>query len=62
MFSNMPSVLSRDEWPELVIKIVQKGLMDDRVEVRIKAAQVLSGLLHCEFINKDVKENILVSI
>lgn len=58
----MPSVLSRDEWPSLVVKTVQKGLMDDRVEVRVKAGQVLSGLLHCAFINKDVKENILVSI
>ena len=62
MFSNMPSVLSSDKWPSLVVKIVEKALVDDFVEVRVKAGQVLSGLLHCEFLNKDVKENILVSI
>ena len=62
MFSNMPSVLSKDEWPAMVLTIVEKGLMDDSVEVRIKAAQVLAGLLHCAFINKEGRENILVSI
>ena len=61
VFSNMPSVLSSDEWPTLVVKIVEKGLMDDSVEVRVKAGQVLSGLLHCAFINKTEQENILVS-
>lgn len=59
VFSNMPSVLSSDEWPTLVVKIVEKGLMDDSVEVRVKAGQVLSGLLHCAFINKTEQENIL---
>jgi hypothetical protein len=58
----MPSVLSKDEWPAMVLTIVEKGLMDDSVEVRIKAAQVLAGLLHCAFINKEGRENILVSI
>ena len=58
----MPSILSTEEWPTLVIKIVETGLLDERVEVRVKAGQVLSGLLHCEFISKEVKEKILVSI
>ena len=62
MFSNMPSILSTEEWPTLVIKIVETGLLDERVEVRVKAGQVLSGLLHCEFISKEVKGKILVSI
>ena len=61
MFSNMPSVLSKDEWPALVVNIVEKGLIDDSVEVRVKAGQVLAGLLHCAFINKEARENILVS-
>ena len=52
----MPSMLSTEEWPTLVIKIVETGLLDERVEVRVKAGQVLSGLLHCEFISKEVKE------
>ena len=58
----MPSVLSKDEWPAMVVNIVEKGLIDDSVEVRVKAAQVLAGLLHCAFINKEGRENILVSI
>lgn len=59
VFSNMPSVLSKDEWPALVVKIVEKGLVDDSIQVRVKAGQVLSGLLHCAFINKDGRENLL---
>ena len=62
MFSNLPSILSTEDWPTLVIKIVEKGLLDERVEVRVKAGQVLSGLLHCEFISKDAKGKILVSM
>ena len=62
VFSNMPSVLSKDEWPAMVVNIVEKGLIDDSVEVRVKAAQVLGGLLHCAFISKEGRENILVSI
>ena len=58
----MPSVLSKDEWPALVVNIVEKGFMDDSVEVRVKAAQVLAGLLHCAFINNEGRETILVSI
>ena len=62
MFSNMPSVLSKDEWPVMVVNIVEKGLMDDSVEVRVKAATVLAGLLHCAFISKEGRDNILVSV
>merc|ERR1711894_650577 len=29
VFSNMPSVLSRDEWSSLVVQIVEKGLNDE---------------------------------
>ena len=42
----MPSVLSQDQWPKKVVGMVEKGIMDYSVEVRVKASQVLSGLLH----------------
>ena len=61
MFSNMPSVLSKDEWSSLVVQIVEKGLNDESVEVRVKSGQVLSGLLHCAFISKEERERLLVS-
>lgn len=61
MFSNMPSVLSKDAWPSLVVQIVEKGLNDESVEVRVKSGQVLSGLLHCAFISKVGREQLLVS-
>ena len=61
MFSNMPSVLSKDEWPSLVVQIVEKGLNDESVEVRVKSGQVLSGLLHCAFISKEGRDQLLVS-
>ena len=57
----MPSVLSKDEWPEQVVGVVEKGLTDYSVEVRVKASQVLSGLLHCAFIDKDGRNDMLVS-
>ena len=61
VFSNMPSVLSQDQWPKKVLGMVEKGLMDYSVEVRVKASQVLSGLLHCAFIDRDGRSDILVS-
>ena len=61
MFSNMPSVLSKDGWSSLVVQIVEKGLNDESVEVRVKSGQVLSGLLHCAFISKEERERLLVS-
>ena len=57
----MPSVLSQDQWPKKVLGMVEKGLMDYSVEVRVKASQVLSGLLHCAFIDRDGRSDILVS-
>merc|ERR1711997_102440 len=59
VFSNMPSVLSKDAWPSLVVQIVEKGLNDESVEVRVKSGQVLSGLLHCAFISKEERERLL---
>lgn len=50
VFSNMPIVLSRDEWVQQVQAIVLRLLEDTVLEVRVKAAQVLGGLLHCSFL------------
>ena len=58
----MPCVLSKDQWPRQVVAIVEKGLKDHSVEVRVKSSQVLSGLLHCAFIDQEVSSDILVSI
>jgi len=59
VFSNMPSILSKDQWPRQVVELVQKGLKDNSVEVREKSSQVLSGLLHCAFIDEEVRSDIL---
>lgn len=50
VFNNMPIVLSRDEWVQKVQDIVLRLLEDSILEVRVKAAQVLGGLLHCSFL------------
>lgn len=50
VFNNMPIVLSRDEWVQQVQAIVLRLLEDTVLEVRVKAAQVLGGLLHCSFL------------
>lgn len=50
VFNNMPIFLSRDEWVQNVQTIVLRLLEDPVLEVRMKAAQVISGLLHCQFL------------
>lgn len=50
VFNNMPIVLSHEEWVQKVQSIVLRLLEDSTLEVRIKAAQVLGGLLHCSFL------------
>lgn len=50
VFNNMPIVLSRNEWVQQVQAIVLRLLEDTILEVRIKTAQVLGGLLHCSFL------------
>lgn len=50
VFNNMPIVLSREEWVQKVQSIVLRLLEDSVLEVRVKAAQVLGGLLHCSFL------------
>ena len=57
MFSNMPVVLSRPEWSTQVLAIIEKKLLDKRIEVRTKAGTILSGLLHTSFIQEETRKN-----
>lgn len=50
VFNNMPIVLSRNDWVQKVQSIVLRLLEDTILEVRVKSAQVLGGLLHCSFL------------
>lgn len=50
VFNNMPIVLSREEWVNATQVIVLRLLEDPVVECRVKASQVLGGLLHCSFL------------
>lgn len=50
VFNNMPTVLSNEQWVQQVQSIVLRLLEDSVLEVRVKAAQVLGGLLHCSFL------------
>merc|ERR1719479_572908 len=61
VFLNMPSLLSNVTWVHQVMDIVENALIDDRVEVRSKAGQVLSGLLHCAFVDKARQNSLLKS-
>ena len=57
----MPSLLSTVAWVHQVMDVVENALIDERVEVRSKAGQVLSGLLHCAFVDKERQQSLLVS-
>ena len=57
----MPLLLTRPEWRQLVLEVVEKRLADRRIEVRTKAGGILSGLLHTSFIEEDTKKALLVS-
>lgn len=50
IFNNMPIVLSQETWIEQVKSIVLRLLEDNTLEVRVKAAEVLGGLIHCAFL------------
>ena len=53
-------VLSRPEWVALVMAIVSATLKDERVEVRDKTAVVLTGLIHCQFVDGKAREELMV--
>ena len=42
--------------------VVGSGIeSEERVEVRVKAGTVLSGLLHCQFVGEDKRRELMVS-
>ncbi|XP_063231181.1 proteasome activator complex subunit 4-like isoform X2 [Bacillus rossius redtenbacheri] len=51
VFHNMPTFHSSSSWVQQISDIVLTLLEDDWLEVRVKAAQVLGGLIHCDFIS-----------
>lgn len=55
VFHNMAVICSNDSWIEQVNSLVLRLLQDERVEVREKAGEVLSGLLHCNFVTDTKK-------
>jgi len=42
-----------------IVELVLRSLNDDQVEVRVKAAQVFGGLVHCQFISPTLNEKII---
>lgn len=50
IFNNMPIVLSQDSWVDRIQSLVLRLLEDNTLEVRVKAAEVLGGLIHCAFL------------
>lgn len=53
VFNNMPLILSEEEWIREVNDIVLRLMEDDWLDVRVKSAQVLGGLLHTGFIEEN---------
>ena len=43
----------RNDLKEQIVSLVLRTLIDDQVEVRVKAAQVLGGMVHCQFLKPD---------
>ena len=54
------SIISRPEWVSQILEIVTSALENERIEVREKAAGVLSGLLHCGFMSAEKRTELLV--
>ncbi|XP_049827617.1 proteasome activator complex subunit 4-like [Schistocerca gregaria] len=55
VFHNMPTILGNKCWADNVKEIVLRLLEDEWLDVRVKASQVLSGLLHCDFIDSTME-------
>ena len=62
VFHNLAMVLSRPEWVSLVMEMVTTSLKDERIEVRDKTATVLTGLIHCQFVDTKAREELMVRI
>jgi len=43
--------LEHEKLREEIVELVLNSLNDDQIEVRVKAAQVLGGLVHCQFLS-----------
>jgi len=43
--------LKHDKLRKEIVQLVLDSLKDDQIEVRVKAAQVLGGLVHCQFLS-----------
>ncbi|KAL1501106.1 hypothetical protein ABEB36_006493 [Hypothenemus hampei] len=52
---NMPTIQSNSEWVIQIQDLVLQLLEDVQLEVRVKAAKVVSGLLHCHFIPQPIE-------
>ena len=52
-FNNLFNIIHLEVGVDQVTTTVLLLLSDERLEVREKAAQVLGGLLHCDFLNRD---------
>ncbi|CAH1169598.1 unnamed protein product [Phaedon cochleariae] len=50
VFYNMATINARKDWVLEIQSVVLQLLEDSQHEVRVQAAKVLSGLLHCQFI------------
>ncbi|XP_039282651.1 proteasome activator complex subunit 4 isoform X2 [Nilaparvata lugens] len=59
IFHNMATLASNDCWVSEIKTIVLSLLNDERIEVRETASQVLSGLIHCDFISVDAQQQLL---
>lgn len=55
VFHNMATIQTRVEWVDRIIEIMLRLLNDPQPEVRTQAATLLSGLLHCRFIQEPLK-------
>ncbi|RZF34164.1 hypothetical protein LSTR_LSTR003574 [Laodelphax striatellus] len=61
IFHNMATLASCDSWVSELKTVVLSLLKDERIEVRETASQVLSGLIHCEFISVDAQKQLLAN-
>ena len=59
VFTNMFTILSDVKAPQQVQHLVVSLLSDSRLEVQQMASTVLSGLIHCKFIQAE--DELLVS-
>ena len=57
----MHIVISDEKRVEEIVELINNCLLEERIEVRIKAEQVLGGILHCQFIQQANRDKLLVT-